>query len=1000
MGTPEPLRDRPEGVDAAAPRWQVRLLGAVQLRRPDGTVCLDRLPTRAEAALLARLALAPDAEWSRDAVVESLWPGAAPAVGRNRLRQALASLRRRLVQAGAPATLVTADRLHLRAGGLGCDVWELERAAQAGDAAGLARLPAGEFMPGHDDEWAEQWRRRLRPLTGDAQRADAGPAPPRSDVPQAPLPPAATRPGYLTRLFGAEPALAALEDCLRRQRLVTLLGPGGAGKTRLAVELLARLDAAGTAAAAATSAAARARGNPLPGLPALFVSLVGCCERPSVVAAVARGLGLASDDEAAVAPALAALARPGEAPRSPGPAAARRLVLVLDNAEQLAAGAVGWVGELLQAVPTLQVLVTSRRPLGLDGEWRVAAEPMPARAADGGAGPAVALYLDRVAAVLGAPGRQPAGQRAGRAAAADPADPADPLAPRDAADRDDLRDTAAIQALVQRLGGLPLAIELAATRAASHGPRQMLALLDTARAAPPQVDPEALPDAPHLELLRRPTAAPHDRHGSMAAVLEWSWALLDPPSQRLLAALAQIDGPAGCLSVAAMLEEPPGRTAARLDALAAHGLVRVLAQARSPRFDLPEPVREFARLRTPPALALRLRGALRRHLVAWAGRQAAGALAEVAAELPAVLSACVRATPDGVPEDGLRLALALRPYWDSDGRPTRLRQALEDALAAAAQARLHDPQAVPVVDAGLACDAHELLAHLQFDAGFPDLARRHADAAVAAAEHAGPDGRCDPGRRARALARRAWTALAAARVPHRPGTQEQAWLAELDEALALAQACGDTEAEARVWQQLGARAAEVRHDLHQAEACMARAQALWQLRGDTRKAQARLRNRAQLWVRMGRAAQALPVLRDSERLARASGDWLGRIDALLSLASAERQLRHWDEALAADRAALELAWERWHRHALGHALWGPGVALARLRRPRPAARVTAFAAAFWRSQFGVLGEHDLQAARRVRRLVCVQLGPAATEAEWACGEALSLPQAVALLQPS
>jgi predicted ATPase len=940
----------PPDATPAAPttRWQVRLLGAVQLHELGGPGRIERLPTRAEAALLARLALAPDDEWSRDAMVESLWPGVAPAVGRNRLRQTLAALRRRLVLAGAPGDLIGADRLHLRAQGLGCDVIELQAAARAGRGAAASRLDPGEFMPGHDDEWAEAQRRRVRALLDhDADAAALRPA-------SALAAPAAARPGYLTRLIGAEDALRALQSRVAEQRLVTLLAPGGAGKTRLALELLDRLDA---------MPVAPPDGTPRPFEALVFVPLASCVERSAVVAAVARGLGLAADDEAAVTTALV------HAAAAPSPDRARaggRLLLVLDNTEQLAPEACAWIAALLAAARGLHLLATSRCPLGLDGEWRWPLAPLPSHTAAGAPGAAVALYLDRVGAI-GAGG-----------------------APADA-------DLGAIQALVQRLGGLPLAIELAATRAASHSPRQMLALLDHAAAASPaSLDVDSPAPTPHLDLLQRPGTAVEPRHASMAAVLAWSWRLLDAPAQRLLAALAQIDGEASAASAAAMVEEPIARTVARLDALVAHGLLRLLPEGRAPRFALAEPVREFVRLHTPPALALRLRAALRRHLVAWAGHHATGDLAAVAAELPAVLSACAQATPDGVPEDGLRLALALRPYWDSDGHSARLRQALQAALTAADEARWRDPRSVPVVDPGLASDAHELLAYLHFEAGQVEQAGQQADAALAAAEVAGPLGARDPARRARALARRAWIALAAARVRHQPDVRQQALHAELDEALALARAAGDTEAEARVWQQLGAHAAEVRGDLPQAEACMAQAQALWQQRGDLRKAQARLRNRAQLWVRMGRAAEALPVLHEVERAALEAGDWLGRIDSLLSQASAERRLRHWSAALAADRAALLLAWQRWHRHALAYVLWGPGLALARLRRPQQAARLMAFAAVFWRSQYGVLAEHDLATMRRVRRLVRAQIGEVAARAEWARGEALALPEAVAL----
>jgi predicted ATPase len=935
-----------------ATAWTLRLLGAVELVSDEQPPRLLRLPVRAEAGLLARLVLAGDREQPRDALVESLWPGVAPEVGRNRLRQTLASLRRHLAEVlGREATdgLIEADRSRLRLGRhavLRCDVLELGQAdvlglgpePEAGRRKNLDELAAA-FMPGHDDEWAQAQRHRLAAWSGrQPGEKDSGATPP---LPLAAAPPL---PRYATRALGLEALLPALESAVERERLVTLLGPGGAGKTRLAVELLHRL---------AHPASATATGQRWPRR--AFVPLAACTERGGAATMLARHLGLARDAAAGLAGALAAVPT----------------LLVLDNLEQFGPDAVAWVGGLLAAAPQLQLLATSRRPLGLDGEWRWPVPPLPSAGPAGAPGAAVELYRDRARAV-----RSPFGGEGALAA----------------------EEPGAIEALVQRLGGLPLAIELAATRAASFTPQQMLELLAPTppESTPADVDRPAA--TPHLDLLQRPRgASAEERHGSMAEVLAWSWRLLDVPSQRLLAALAQIDGEATAATATAMLEEPLARTAARLDALAGHSLLRAVAETGAPRFALPEPVREFVRLHTPPALALRLRAALRRHLVAWAARHATGPLPAVAAELPAILSAIALATPDGVPEDGLRLALALRPYWDSDGHPQRLRSALEAALAAAAAVQAADPGAVPVVDPGLASDAHELLAYLQFEAGHAAAARRHCESALARAERASASGGRDAGRRARALARRAWIELAAARTGPAAGADRASVRNDLAEALLLAQAAGDLEAQARVHQQRSQLAGKVDGDLVLAEAAMAEAQALWQQLGDVRKAQARLRNRAQIWVQLGRTGEALAVLADNERSARASGDWLGRIDAGLSLAMAHRRARDWASALVADREALTLAWQRWHRHALAYGFWGPAHALARLRRPRAAARLMAFAGSFWRSQYDVLSEADRREQRRVRRLVRAQIGEAATAAEWARGEALDPAAALALV---
>ena len=98
---------------AAAPntaaRWQVRLLGAVVVS--DGRQRIERWPSRAVAALLARLALWPEQAHAREELVDRLWPGVTLAVGRNRLRQALSTLKSLLEPAGAlHSPVIDSDR--------------------------------------------------------------------------------------------------------------------------------------------------------------------------------------------------------------------------------------------------------------------------------------------------------------------------------------------------------------------------------------------------------------------------------------------------------------------------------------------------------------------------------------------------------------------------------------------------------------------------------------------------------------------------------------------------------------------------------------------------------------------------------------------------------------------------------------------------------------------------------------------------------------------------
>ncbi|HTJ37558.1 MAG TPA: BTAD domain-containing putative transcriptional regulator [Dactylosporangium sp.] len=179
---------------------------------------------------------------------------------------------------------------------------------------------------------------------------------------QAPPPARSTLPAPLTRLVGREAELDRLAG-LRGARLVTLLGPGGAGKTRLALEAAAR-----------------------DGREAGLVDLSRVEDGALVPHAVAGALGLraaglapAGGDADPVRPLAAALAD-------------RELLLVVDNCEQVLDAVAGLLRTLLAECPGLAALATSREPLGLTGEVLVPLGPLPPE-------PAVRLFAERAAAV-------------------------------------------------------------------------------------------------------------------------------------------------------------------------------------------------------------------------------------------------------------------------------------------------------------------------------------------------------------------------------------------------------------------------------------------------------------------------------------------------------------------------------------------------------------------------------------------------------------------------
>ncbi|MGW5576243.1 BTAD domain-containing putative transcriptional regulator [Micromonospora chokoriensis] len=147
-------------------------------------------------------------------------------------------------------------------------------------------------------------------------------------------------PSQLTTFVGRDDELKRVGDLLGDRRLVTLIGPGGAGKTRLAIE-----------------AAGRQAGE------VRFVELAGLADGSDVPQAVLTALGLRDAG-------LRAPAEPGRQPtdRLVEALAERRLLLVLDNCEHVIADVARLAARLLGACPALRVLATSREPLGLAGE--------------------------------------------------------------------------------------------------------------------------------------------------------------------------------------------------------------------------------------------------------------------------------------------------------------------------------------------------------------------------------------------------------------------------------------------------------------------------------------------------------------------------------------------------------------------------------------------------------------------------------------------------------
>jgi predicted ATPase/DNA-binding SARP family transcriptional activator len=251
-------------------------------------------------------------------------------------------------------------------------------------------------------------------------------------------------------------------------RLVTLVGPGGVGKSSLAREVLAHHDR-----------------------PATWIDLQDLSAIEGVASRVAQRLGVDLNEQQ---DAVAQLARAlGDKP----------ILLVLDNAEHLAAALRDFVGGLLAAVPALTLLVTSRRPLGVDGEQRLSLEGLAcpdedSRDAEAAtAFDAVQLFALRARSTV--------------------------------AGFDVARHIGAVVEVVDAVGGLPLAIELAASWVRLMAPEQI------ARELRQSVD----------LLERDPASGPQPtrpEHASLRAVLDRSWALLPEREQAVLLALGVFSG--------------------------------------------------------------------------------------------------------------------------------------------------------------------------------------------------------------------------------------------------------------------------------------------------------------------------------------------------------------------------------------------------------------------------------------------------------------------------
>ncbi|MEV8627841.1 BTAD domain-containing putative transcriptional regulator [Streptomyces sp. NPDC051079] len=509
-----------------------------------------------------------------------------------------------------------------------------------------------------------------------------------------PSPSPSNLPIPLTHLIGRAEAVTQVTRLLSGTRLVTLTGAGGVGKTRLAV-------------AAAAEEAGRSDRAELPdGVWLVEFAGVRDGTAADLAQVVAATLGIRDDAPTALpGTGAGAAGAPSPAHRLATALRDRRTLLVLDNCEHVVDAAVELAELLLRTAPGLRVLATSQEPLGLAGEAVFPVEPL-------GTDDAVRLFGER-------------------ASDRDPAFPRDPGAV-------DPADRAAVAEICRRLDGIPLALELAATRVRALGVQELAARLgDRFRV-----------------LNSRQRGAPA-RQQTLRAVIDWSWELLSAPERIVLRRLAvHRDGcdlaaaEATCAgdgvtcdevldlvtrlvdrSLVVVVDGPTGRRYRLLESVAAYATERLHEMA-----DLAA-VRD-RHLRHYLALAERaephLRGAGQR---TWLIRLDAEA-GNLRAALDEAVRRATQAPPDaqaaGHPhpaDEAVRLASALAWWWLLRGRLAEGRRSLSAALAtpsgtgggATELALLHGAFALLTGDHAEACALDDTVATAD---GVPDPVRR------------------------------------------------------------------------------------------------------------------------------------------------------------------------------------------------------------------------------------------------------------------------------------
>lgn len=309
-------------------------------------------------------------------------------------------------------------------------------------------------------------------------------------------------------LFGRREAITTLFRELTGRRLATLAGPGGVGKTALALALGQAMAEEG-------------------GRRVVFLDLAPLTDSRFLPAALDMALGggrITGMSSLMKADCIG----PSAAARTASALPPAGSLLIIDNCEHLLEASADLVERLLQAVPRLTVLATSREPLRAAGEWIYRVPPLDLPAPDqtlslqdAAAYPGLALFIDRSGGMAGTTRLQDA-------------------------------DMAAVAEICRRLDGIPLAIEIAAAGLDSLSLGDIASRLDD-----------------QFQHLRRGRRLALPRHQTLRATIEWSDALLTPAERLVLQRLSRFRGSFSLPSAVAVVVDGEIGESAVVDAVSA-----------------------------------------------------------------------------------------------------------------------------------------------------------------------------------------------------------------------------------------------------------------------------------------------------------------------------------------------------------------------------------------------------------------------------------------------